>query len=166
MELCKDNIMQYVLDPKDTRASENMAVASNLSGKAINISKTTASHALSYKITSEYGIPHGHAVALTIAQLIALNETVSNNDCNDKRGINFVKERVKEIKEIICNNISDYFRFLFNIIELETDFDKIKIKDINLIVDNVNKSRLHNNPKQLTPKGLQVLFSKNNLLGT
>ena len=166
MELCKDNIMQYVLNPRDTKASENMAVASNLSGKAINISKTTASHALSYKITSEYGIPHGHAVALTIAQLIALNETVSNNDCNDKRGINFVKERVKEIKEIICNNISDYFRFLFNIIELETDFDKIKIKDINLIVDNVNKLRLHNNPKQLTPKGLQGLFSKNNLLGT
>ena len=40
--------------------------ASNYSGKAINISKTTAAHAMSYKITTMYNISHGHSVALCI----------------------------------------------------------------------------------------------------
>lgn len=42
----------------------------NLAGKAINISKTTAPHALSYAITSLWGIPHGHAVALSLGAFI------------------------------------------------------------------------------------------------
>ncbi len=159
MELCKDNIMQYI-NCGDEVSTENMALASHLSGKAISISRTTASHALSYMITSEYGIPHGHAVALTIAQLIALNETVSENDCNDKRGIEFVKERIKEIKEINCPNIADYFRMLCDIIELETDLDKLGIKDIEPIIENVNASRLKNNPKYLSEKELRMLFKK------
>lgn len=36
---------------------------SNYSGRAINISKTTAPHAMSYYLTAEYGYPHGTAVA-------------------------------------------------------------------------------------------------------
>ena len=159
MELCKDNIMQYI-NCGDEVSTENMALASHLSGKAINISRTTASHALSYMITSEYGIPHGHAVALTIAQLIALNETVSENDCNDKRGIEFVRERIEEIKEINCPNIADYFRMLCDIIELETDLDKLGIKDIELIIENVNASRLKNNPKKLSKADLKMLFGR------
>lgn len=37
----------------------------NEAGKAINITHTTVPHALSYTLTSRYGYPHGHAVALT-----------------------------------------------------------------------------------------------------
>lgn len=36
--------------------------ASYWAGRAIDISRTTAAHALSYYLTSHYGIPHGHAV--------------------------------------------------------------------------------------------------------
>ena len=46
-----------------------MAVASNLAGQAINISKTTAPHAWSYGFTYNYDIPHGHAVWLTLPQV-------------------------------------------------------------------------------------------------
>jgi len=40
--------------------------AANLSGKAINISKTTAAHAMSYKLSNIFGMAHGHAVALCL----------------------------------------------------------------------------------------------------
>lgn len=50
--------------------NEGMLEASNLAGKAINISKTTAGHAMSYKLTSLYGIPHGQAVAACMNELI------------------------------------------------------------------------------------------------
>ena len=50
----------------------NMTLAANLSGKAINISKTTAPHALSYPFTSIFNISHGHAVSLTLENFLTL----------------------------------------------------------------------------------------------
>ena len=42
--------------------------ASNLSRAAINITKTTAPHALSYALTSYFQIPHGNAVAILLPE--------------------------------------------------------------------------------------------------
>ncbi len=39
-----------------------MAEAAHLAGKAINTTRTSAAHSISYPLTSYYGIPHGHAV--------------------------------------------------------------------------------------------------------
>ena len=36
--------------------------ASNLAGQAINITLTTAAHAMSYQLTGVYDVPHGRAV--------------------------------------------------------------------------------------------------------
>ena len=41
-----------------------MQRAAYLAGKAINITQTTAGHAMCYKLTTLYGIAHGHAAAL------------------------------------------------------------------------------------------------------
>jgi alcohol dehydrogenase class IV len=38
--------------------------------KAINISKTTAGHALAYYLTAKHGIPHGEAVSMTLGALM------------------------------------------------------------------------------------------------
>jgi alcohol dehydrogenase class IV len=59
----------YVNQP-DAIAARAMAIGSHLAGRAIDISKTTAAHALSYGITKRYGISHGHAVALTLGGFI------------------------------------------------------------------------------------------------
>lgn len=48
----------------DEGAAWEVMRAANLAGKAINLTTTTAPHAMSYKLTSMYGIPHGHAVAM------------------------------------------------------------------------------------------------------
>lgn len=50
----------------DLEAAKAMAFAANRAGKAINITTTTAAHAMSYKITSLFGLAHGHAVALCL----------------------------------------------------------------------------------------------------
>ncbi|MFI6596454.1 phosphonoacetaldehyde reductase [Nonomuraea sp. NPDC050536] len=51
-------------------AARAMAIGSHLAGRAIDISRTTAAHALSYGITKRYGVSHGHAVALTLGAFI------------------------------------------------------------------------------------------------
>ena len=58
------NSIEPAINKKDSLLLKNMVNGSHLAGQAINISKTTGNHALSYKITSLYGIPHGHCVAI------------------------------------------------------------------------------------------------------
>lgn len=62
LRLFEKNYVGYLDNNLDS--IKNIQLAANYSGKAINISETTAAHAMSYKITSLYGIPHGHAVAM------------------------------------------------------------------------------------------------------
>jgi len=47
-------------------SAHKMLQAAYLSGKAINIGKTTAAHAMSYGLSERFGIAHGHAVALCL----------------------------------------------------------------------------------------------------
>lgn len=157
IELCIKNIVDYV-NSNNPDSAENMALASHLAGKAINISRTTASHALSYKITSNYGIPHGHAVALTIKNLIDINTNITSECCNDERGVEYVKNKLVELKGFFPKNTADYFVELFNAISLDVDFEKLGIKNINDIVENVNIERLSNNPKKLLKEDLFNLF--------
>lgn len=69
LALLLPTIERFVKEPSmlDARA---MCIGSHLAGRAINISKTTAAHALSYGLTKRFGVSHGHAVALTLGHLI------------------------------------------------------------------------------------------------
>lgn len=62
-------IESFVKDPAGGAAGA-MCTGSHLAGRAINITKTTAAHALSYGLTKGYGVSHGHAVALTLGAFI------------------------------------------------------------------------------------------------
>lgn len=155
IELCRDNIVNYV-NTEDETFAKNMALASNLAGKAINISRTTASHALSYAITTKYGIPHGHAVALTIKNLMNENEKVTQETLNDIRGCEFVKQKISEIKNIL--NDENYFDKLFKEINLEVDLKTLGVNDIEYIANQVNIERLSNNPKKLTTNDLITIL--------
>ena len=78
--------LKYFFDflnkPNNTN-SLKMSIAANFSGKAINISKTTAPHAVSYPFTSYFGISHGHAVSLTIDKFLLFNyQNISYSNSN------------------------------------------------------------------------------------
>lgn len=64
-------VIEHFVRAPDDRSARHMLIGSHLAGRAIDISKTTAAHALSYGITKRYGIDHGNAVALTLGQFIA-----------------------------------------------------------------------------------------------
>ncbi|MGD2092147.1 MAG: phosphonoacetaldehyde reductase [Candidatus Aminicenantes bacterium] len=62
------------LDQENTiERLSGLQVASHLAGKAINISKTTLPHSISYPLTSHFGVPHGVAVFLTLPKVAELN---------------------------------------------------------------------------------------------
>ena len=62
-----DNLKKYL--EGDPHAADEMLDASYQSGKAIQITRTTAAHAMSYRLTKTMGIAHGHACMLTLPTL-------------------------------------------------------------------------------------------------
>ena len=62
--------------PADPEARFGLSLASSEAGLAISQSRTTAVHAVSYPLTTFFGIPHGHACALTLPFFIRYNASV------------------------------------------------------------------------------------------
>jgi alcohol dehydrogenase len=61
---------------------EKMILASNFAGKAINITRTSIAHSISYPLTTKYGIPHGLACSFTIPRIfkyVKNDEIIKNN---------------------------------------------------------------------------------------
>ena len=166
VEIGLSNIEKAVNNPdKDSRL--NMAKAANLSGKAINITKTTACHSVSYPITSYFSIPHGHAVALTMPSFIHFNANVTEKDCNDKRGVDYIKENLEKLFLLMdCNNSIEAkieFEKLMVRIGIRTKLSELGINKngIMIIIDKgFTPNRMQNNPRKVTRKDLEKIFNE------
>jgi len=160
------NLRTAVNNPAKS-ARTAMAEAANLAGKAINITRTTAPHAISYPLTSYFGIPHGQAVAITIAPLLAFNSKVTDEDVQDSRGADYVRETINQIVDLLgAANVSDAedkIGRLINEIGLETKLSRLKVEssgDIEAIVQNgFNPGRVKNNPRILTRTVLRNILN-------
>ena len=128
LKLFRDNYKGYL--DLDNDSIKNIQLAANFSGKAINISETTAAHAMSYKITSLYGIPHGHAVAICMNAIF--------NNCKVR-----TKYKDIDVKELF-NEVMNYFK-----LDKSVDIDKSKLNEL---VDSVNPVRLKNFPYRINIK--------------
>lgn len=137
----------------DLKAKTLMSRASYLAGRAINITKTTAPHAMSYSFTSYNNLPHGHAVAMTLPFFLEYNYFVTESDCNDKRGVAQVMRIYNDlfnILEVTCiqDARSKVEAFIADIgIELKLDKLEMTVKDVAFALDNINLERLTNNPR-------------------
>lgn len=68
LKMIFDNLKNSINGDKVAR--NNMALAATIAGIAFSQTRTTAAHAISFPLTSFYGIEHGIAVALTLPQLV------------------------------------------------------------------------------------------------
>ncbi len=166
LQLCLNHLESAVLNPTLEHRS-GMIEAAYLAGKAINISKTTAAHAMSYALTSHYGLPHGHAVAITLPALFEANADLLNNEVIDPRGkehlrkimgelccffdVTSAREAAKQLKDIIAKiGLSDSWlsEHGYNVKEAHK-----------YIISEVNEERLTNNPCRLTMSHIERIVS-------
>ena len=167
IKLVMENLLDAVVNP-DKKSRLNMTVAANYAGKAINITKTTACHAISYPITSYFNVPHGHAVALTLPPMIVYNSNVNKEDVLDSRGVKFVKETMKELISIIGTSnalkAKEVVSQLMKNIDLETKLGELGIKskeDIDVVIKNgFNPERVKNNPRKLDENQLRTILEE------
>ena len=164
IEIILASIEKAVIE-KDADAKDSMSLAANLSGKAINISKTTAAHAISYPISTYFNVPHGHAVGLLLGCFFEINSDFELYGINDSRGSSYVKDTMLQLVKLFgatdplgCKLA--WYKMM-NDIGLETNISKLGIcssDDIDLILDNVNLERLNNNPVVVSEETLKNIL--------
>ena len=156
LEISLNNYLNFINSPNKSNSTA-MSLAANLSGQAINISRTTAPHAISYPFTAHFGINHGHAVSLTLNKFLRFNyQNLIYADCKFD-----LKKRFQIIFDISKTyNIENLDKFLENLknkAKLEQKFSKLGInlkKYKSKILSEVNVSRLSNNPVNIDQNDL------------
>lgn len=124
----------YLRNEKDGNAG--MLKAANLAGQAINMTTTTAGHAMCYKITSLYGFAHGHAAALCLPEVWKVNKT--------------------EIPGITVYEFIELFKNL----NLASPISEKREEDLDVLVDSVNPQRLGNNPIALGKDTIRQMYER------
>jgi alcohol dehydrogenase class IV len=128
------NKESYLLN--EYNGNQGMLRAANLAGQAINITTTTAAHAMSYKITSLYGFAHGHAVAICMPEVWRIN--------------------AMEIPEITLNEYEEILASL----KLEYPVSNNWKADIDILSSSVNLDRLKNNPVDLNKYEIIKIYER------
>jgi alcohol dehydrogenase class IV len=157
-----ENMDSYILDNNDNSA-EKIMLAANYSGRAINITQTTAAHAMSYKLTSLYKLPHGHAVAVCLPEI--WNYMIEHLEkCIDKRGADYLSGIFYEIADAMGVNspieaVRSFKKIMSKLQMLNPKFVK-KEEDLDILTKSVNPVRLKNNPVELDDKTIYSLYEK------
>ena len=160
IKLILENMQSYLCGDENTYPI--MLKAANLAGKAINITQTTAGHAMCYKLTSLYGIAHGHAAALCVKSLFPY--MIANTDkCIDPRGEGFLKNSFAEIANAMgCKTAqaaAEKFAQIVDYLALEVPKTN-GASDIDILKTSVNPDRLKNNPVKLDVPIIEKLYKQ------
>ena len=161
IELIMANWRKYIFE-NDDEAAKQIMLAANYGGRAINITQTTAAHAFSYKITSLYKLPHGHAVAVCLPEI--WEYMLGNMDkCIDDRGQEYLSDIFDQIskamgyknpKEAIAE-----FRQMMQDMDLKSPVAVNRDDELNVLSTSVNPVRLKNNPVRLSENVILELYS-------
>ncbi len=146
----------------EREGNEGMLKAAHRAGQAIDLTQTTAGHAMCYKLTSFYGLAHGHAAALCVE---ALWEYMADHtqDCVDPRGEACLKETFLGLAQAMgCASVKESvlkYREFLDSLELSRPVLKEE-KELEILKKSVNPDRLKNNPVRLTEDVLEELYKK------
>ncbi len=162
VELIMANWLKYIIENDDEAAAQIM-LAANYGGRAINITQTTAPHAMSYKITSMYGLPHGHAVAVCLPEVWQYM-TNHLNEVVDVRGEKYLEKIFYNIAEAMGYDkirvAIAQFRQMMHDMEMENPKSDNIAVDLKVLTESVNPIRLKNNPVSINAETAYSLYSR------
>ena len=145
-----DNLKAYLVG--DPHAAEEMLDASYQSGKAIQLTRTTAAHAMSYQLTKKMGLAHGHACLVTLPVLWEMMMDHKEQ-----------KEKLKELSSIM--RLGDPLivpRLLRGILyALEMPIPENPGEEVlDELTDSVNAERLNNHPVRMSREDVKEAYRR------
>ena len=136
-----------------------MLQAAYKAGQAINITQTTAGHAMCYKITSLFRSAHGHAAIL--CDRVLFPWMIENIDkCTDPRGKDYLRQTLDEIGIAMgCANAREGAEKLKNIFDgLLLEVPIATAEQFEILKNSVNPDRLKNHPIALDVDTIDALY--------
>lgn len=160
------NAIRLILANKDSYLAGDSAVnhfmmeAAYNAGKAINITQTTAGHAMCYKITGLYHTAHGQAAAMVNRRLWPW--MVRHTDrCIDPRGQAFLEQTLTELAACMgagsMEEGPEKFQELYESLQLPMP-GPVSGADYEILKTSVNPVRLRNHPIALDPDTIDLLY--------
>jgi len=143
IKLIIDNMDSYLKN--EYAGNKNMLTAANIAGKAINITTTTAPHAMSYKLTSLYRLPHGHTVVLCLPKVW--------------RHMKHFHDIAKALGQQNYVDAASFFEQLLQSLEILPP-KNINDEDLDILTHSVNIQRLQNNPILLDEVSIKILYKE------
>jgi len=150
----------YIFSDHNDDTAKEIMLAANAAGQAINITQTTAAHAMSYKLTSLYGLPHGHAVALCLPYV--WEYMIQNTDkCSDPRGPDHLNRVFSDISNTFGTDdpVKAVRLFRDMLVKLNIRYPQTRNReDLIILTRSVNPVRLKNNPVALDDVSIERLY--------
>lgn len=142
------NYLEFVKGKREV--FDEIFKASYYAGKAICITKTSIGHAMSYSLTTDYGIQHGQAVALSLIHALRFAE--SNDD----------QDKLKEIYPAMeCRDnctIAEKLLEIYINMEMTQHFD-LENASATELAHKVNADRLNNSVIDFSIEDVEKIYS-------
>jgi alcohol dehydrogenase class IV len=154
-----ENMGGYLANTEEGNAG--MLFAAHMAGQAINVTQTTAGHAMCYKITSLFRAAHGHAAILCDRVLYPwMVENVGR--CSDPRGKEYLRGTLDEIGRAMgCANAEEGAEKLNAVFEyLALEVPSATDEQFGVLKNSVNPVRLKNHPIALDTDTIAVLYHR------
>lgn len=157
--LIMNNWREYI-ECNASASAEQIMLAANYAGRAINITATTAAHAMSYKLTSLYHLPHGHAVAVCLPHVWRyMNENLDK--CIEARGTEYLTGTLEDIsREMGCGSSTEAVEVFYQLLR-SLDIHNPQRQsddDMDTLTASVNPVRLKNTPVGLETETLRMMY--------
>lgn len=161
-KLAIENGIKYMSDYlKNTEeGNQGMLLAANQAGMAINYTQTTAAHAMCYKLTTHYGISHGHAVGLCLVKIWRYM-IQHMEEINEPRGQKYIEDGFRDIAEFLgCKTVPEAIDKLEHIMKMTgLAAPKLESKEeLELLVKAVNPAKLTSTPVCLDEAAVRVIY--------
>lgn len=158
MKLLLTNMDAYWQNDPD--ACRKILEGANLAGQAINRTRTTAAHAMCYKFTSLFGVPHGHAVMLCLPEVWQYMQE-HLKDCRDVRGKAYLAATLEELAHCLGKKTpADAIDFLKKW-RRQMEFavpEGVMDEQIERMSNSVNVERLQNFPVVISQRQIGELY--------
>jgi len=154
IRLVKENLGLACQSPNDIAAREGMARASLLAGLAFSNTQTTAAHAMSYPLTTHFGVPHGLACSISVPELL-------------KENAQTVPERVSKIARALgqsdVKGAASFIQGMARSVGLPTRLRELglSLADLDLCAgESFYTQRMGNNPKPLVFEDVRRILGR------
>lgn len=160
LEIIFQHAEDYLSNKPDSFKS--IMLAANLAGRAINITQTTAGHAMCYKLSTKYGLAHGHAAALCNAVLFPYM-VEHLGDCVEPRGQDHLQKIFLSIASAMnCRTVEQATLILPSLLtkwalQFCAQTTEAELCELSKAV---HLPRLKNNPVALSENSLHELYEK------